>query len=278
MQKVSILHSMEDFENSNILYMVRESQIEGFEGFGEFDILGFNWYDIHTDNKESYRILMYIDASDFIIYCHDAKSYDYCKEVVEQLQRGEDPTNERVFYRFFMRLLRGDMQYLESLESAINTDMMELLTGHLDKALDRITIARQELMRLKHYYEQLNGVFDDILIDDHDFFSEETMKRISILDTRTARYLNKVQDLQVLISQMQDTYQAQLSIQQNELMKIFTIVTLIFLPLTLIAGWYGMNFENMPELTWKYGYVGVIALCTVMVIVMVRYFKYKKWL
>ena len=164
------------------------------------------------------------------------------------------------------------------MEAHINADMMTLLNGQLEGALDNITVTRQELIRLKHYYEQLNTVFDDILIDDHDFFSEEAMKRISILDTRTDRYINKVQDLQVLISQTQDTYQAQLSIQQNDLMKIFTIVTSIFLPLTLIVGWYGMNFENMPELTWKYGYLAVIICCIAMVVGMIGYFKHKKWL
>ena len=163
MQKVSILHRLEDIENTSkeqILQMVSESQLEGFEGFGTFDILGFNWYDIHSDSKE--------------------------------LQLEDDPTNERVFYRFFMRLLRGDMQYLENMEAHINADMMTLLNGQLEGALDNITVTRQELIRLKHYYEQLNTVFDDILIDDHDFFSEEAMKRISILDTRTDRYINKV--------------------------------------------------------------------------------------
>ena len=281
MQKVSIIHRFEDIENPSkeqILKMVSESQLEGFEGFGAFDILGFNWYDIHTESKETYRLLMYIDANELIIYFQDAKAYRYCQEVVEQLQLEDDPTNERVFYRFFMRLLRGDMQYLENMEARINADMMALLNGRLEGALDNITVTRQELIRLKHYYEQLNTVFDDILIDDHDYFSEEAMRRISILDTRTDRYINKVQDLQVLISQTQDTYQSQLSIQQNDLMRLFTIVTALFLPLTLIVGWYGMNFVNMPELNWKYGYASVVILCIVIVIGMVVYFKHKKWL
>ena len=174
MQKVSILHRLEDIENTSkeqILQMVSESQLEGFEGFGTFDILGFNWYDIHSDSKESYRLLMYIDAHDLIIYCQDAKAYRYCQDVVEQLQLEDDPTNERVFYRFFMRLLRGDMQYLENMEAHINADMMTLLNGQLEGALDNITVTRQELIRLKHYYEQLNTVFDDekFIVEDECF-------------------------------------------------------------------------------------------------------------
>ena len=61
--------------------------------------------------------------------------------------------------------------------------------------------------------------------------------------------------------QLREMHQTQVDMHQNQIMKFLTIVTTIFMPLTLIAGWYGMNFVNMPELSWKYGYlmVGVIS-------------------
>ena len=77
---------------------------------------------------------------------------------------------------------------------------------------------------------------------------------------------------------MREEYQSQLSIQQNDLMRVFTIVTVIFLPLTLIAGWYGMNFTGMPELTWKFGYPAVIAISAIISVILVIIFKRKKWL
>ena len=61
-------------------------------------------------------------------------------------------------------------------------------------------------------------------------------------------------------TQVREVYQAQIEIRQNKIMKTLTIVTTICLPLTLIAGWYGMNFRRMPELSWKYGYPAVILL------------------
>ena len=87
-----------------------------------------------------------------------------------------------------------------------------------------------------------------------------------------------MQNLQAIVSQMQDTYQAQLSIQQNDLMKVFTIVTAVFLPLTLLAGWYGMNFADMPELHWRYGYPAVAGVSLAIVLGLVWFFKRKKWL
>lgn len=61
-------------------------------------------------------------------------------------------------------------------------------------------------------------------------------------------------------------------------MKIFTVVTVLVLPLSLLTGWYGMNFTGMPELGWKYGYPAVIAVSALIVAGLVWYFKRKKWL
>ena len=60
-------------------------------------------------------------------------------------------------------------------------------------------------------------------------------------------------------------------------MKVLTIVTAIFLPLSLIAGWYGMNFMGMPLLEWRYGYPVVVAVSVLVVAVLIWYFKRKKW-
>ena len=66
--------------------------------------------------------------------------------------------------------------------------------------------------------------------------------------------------------------------KQNRIMTVLTIVTVIFMPLTLIAGWYGMNFENMPELHAKFGYPAVIIASVLTVAVSIGLFKFKKWL
>ena len=64
----------------------------------------------------------------------------------------------------------------------------------------------------------------------------------------------------------------------NNTMKLFTVVSVIFLPLSLIVGWYGMNFTGMPELTWKYGYMMAIALCLIITVLNLILFKRKKWM
>ncbi len=78
--------------------------------------------------------------------------------------------------------------------------------------------------------------------------------------------------------QLRDLIQSQLDVRQNRIMTMLTVVTSIFLPLTLIAGWYGMNFRYMPELEWRYSYPTVIAVSLAIVIVCLFWFKRKKWM
>ena len=136
---------------------------------------------------------------------------------------------------------------------------------------------RRELVRLKRYYEQLGVVFDDILLDDDPLFSEKILNRLSILDSRIDRYAGKCR---ICSHRQPDAghLPGPASIQQNDLMKVFTIVTAIFLPLTLLAGWYGMNFADMPELHWRYGYPAVAGVSLAIVLGLVWFFKRKKWL
>ena len=76
-------------------------------------------------------------------------------------------------------------------------------------------------------------------------------------------------------SQVSSEYQAQVYIAQNRIMKLLTVVTTVCMPLSLIAGWYGMNFMNMPELHWEYGYPAVIALSALVVGGCILYFRKK---
>jgi magnesium transporter len=81
-----------------------------------------------------------------------------------------------------------------------------------------------------------------------------------------------------MISSMLDMYLSSVSNRLNEVMKVLTVISLIFMPITFIAGVYGMNFKNMPELEWRYGYPLTWLLMAGIGAGMFYYFKRKKWL
>jgi len=94
---------------------------------------------------------------------------------------------------------------------------------------------------------------------------------------RVEQLQNHVHLLRENVLQIRELYQSIQDARQNKIMAVITIVTTIFLPLTLITGWYGMNFVYMPELQWRYGYFAVIMISLIIVIAEIIYFKKKKF-
>jgi len=80
-----------------------------------------------------------------------------------------------------------------------------------------------------------------------------------------------------MLSDMMDIYMSSVSNRMNEVMKVLTIIATIFIPLTFVAGVYGMNFDNMPELKWSWGYFAILGIMALIGLAMVGYFKRKKW-
>lgn len=78
--------------------------------------------------------------------------------------------------------------------------------------------------------------------------------------------------------QLIELYRMQIDAEQNNTIQFLTVVTTIFVPLTLITSWYGMNFENMPELEWPFSYLAVIVICLAVIVLELLYFRRKKWL
>ena len=97
-----------------------------------------------------------------------------------------------------------------------------------------------------------------------------------MFSSRVDRLYNAATHLRDYTIQLNDLYQSQLDVKQNRIMTVLTVVTTIFMPLTLIVGWYGMNFKFMPELESRYGYPVVIGLSVFIVVASLAYFKIKK--
>ena len=94
----------------------------------------------------------------------------------------------------------------------------------------------------------------------------------------TIQVIDTLESLRDVLGGMLDLYLSTISNKMNEVMKVLTIMATIFIPLTFIAGIYGMNFRYMPELEWHWGYFMVWGIMVLVVLVMVAYFKKKTWL
>ena len=151
-----------------------------------------------------------------------------------------------------------------------------LITSKVRNYIPEIMDLRKKLLAYQRYYDQLSAISSAIEENENDLLTEKELRYFRMFTNRTNRLVGGVQNLQNYVSQLREAYQTQVDINQNKVMKLFTVITAIFLPLTLIVGWYGMNFD-MPEYRWVYGYPMVIIVTVVVLIASVMYFKKNKW-
>lgn len=180
--------------------------------------------------------------------------------------------------RFLQALTADDVDVLDKLEGSITALEDELLTARTPptRAGARIISLRHGLLKLRRYYEQLGLLTGELPENEAVVHDPELRKHFRAMDRRADHLLASVLHLRDYITQVREAYQAQIDIEQNQIMKIFTVITAIFLPLTLIVGWYGMNF-HMPEYGWKFGYLYVIFFSAAVCGLCFFFFKRKKW-
>ena len=181
-------------------------------------------------------------------------------------------SSDLILLQLMEQMIETDTLYLSYLEKEMEEMEDTLLHGSVNDFFAVLTKYRQKLSELNAYYEQLTAIGD--LIQSHDSMilikSAEQWNRYAI---RTERLQNHVQLLRENILQLRELYQSLQDARQNKIMCILTVVTTLFLPLTLLTGWYGMNFSNMPELHWKYGYPMVVLAAILIVVLEIIYFK-----
>ena len=183
----------------------------------------------------------------------------------------------RFVYAFFNQLVARDLHHLEEIEDRAQALEDQVLNNQLKEFTAPMTALRKESTAWFRYYSQLDDVACELEENENGFFSDGEQRLFHMLEKRLGRLRDEAQLLREYCLQVRELFQAEIDIRQNRIMKILTIVTTIFLPLSLVAGWYGMNFVGMPELTWKYGYPAVIAVSAAIVLLSLWIMKKKKF-
>ena len=176
------------------------------------------------------------------------------------------------------QLLTEDVLYLQKQEEHLSELEEELLKRVPDYFYEMIMKYRKRLNIFHSYYEQLINMCDVMQTSVNIQLVEEEKAEWQLFSNRAERLHDHVEMLREYLVQIRELYQSLIAVKQNQVMSILTVVTTIFLPLTLIVGWYGMNFPNMPEFGWKYAYLAVIIVSITVVVIEVIYFKKKKML
>jgi magnesium transporter len=188
------------------------------------------------------------------------------------------PTGFHVLVALMETRVEKDADLIED-----TTDMITELSTHIN-ASDHVD--EEILIQIKNLQEKVTILRQNIMDKQRvisnllkcDFFPEELQPRLTMVIKDINSLFEYTRFGFDRLDYLQDTFLGLVNIEQNKIIKIFTVVNVIFLPPTLIASMYGMNFKNMPELDWQLGYPFSIGLMVVFTLIVLLIFRLKKWL
>ena len=213
-----------------------------------------------------------------IVFIDDSGKALQMIDEIRRTKRWREPSLERFLYDFLELIVDRDLSLMERFESELNRIEEGILASREQEDLVRVNEIRSDLRELLVHYEQIIDLTQELEENENGFFREENLRYFHLFMNLIARRHDFASSLRDYTMQVRDLYNAQLEVKQNRIMTLLTVVTTIFMPLTLIAGWYGMNFRYMPELEWRAGYPIVIAVSVAVVVFCLVFFKKKKWL
>ena len=154
----------------------------------------------------------------------------------------------------------------------------EVMEDATTKTLQKLQGVRKELIYLRRSIYPLRESINSILKSESPLLNADTERYFMDVYDHTIQVIESLETYRDLQSGIMDLYMNTASNRMNEIMKVLTIMSSIFIPLTFIAGIYGMNFQHMPELGYSWAYPAVWVLMIVLVIFMLILFKKRKWL
>ena len=167
---------------------------------------------------------------------------------------------------------------LEALGDKIENIEIQLLDNPTRDTLEIIHEMKREMIYLRKQIWPIREIINSLVKSESSLIQEQMHIYFRDVYDHTIQIIDTIESYRDILGGMLDIYLSTLSNKMNEVMKVLTIIATIFIPITFIAGVYGMNFKFMPELEWRWGYVMAWAIIVVVAGIMIGFFKKKQWL
>jgi len=205
---------------------------------------------------------------------------DVFDSIRDRLQNPLDPIRanqtDYLLYILLDRLVDAYFDVITELEDDVEDLEERVLHVHAQKNLHEIRVLKRDLLYMHKHIWPLRDVLSRLSHGEQKI-TQETQIYLRDVQDHLYQVLDSVDTMREVLSSLVDIYLSNASIKMNEIMKVLTIISTIFIPLTFIVGLYGMNFKYMPEINWIYGYPMVLILMLCVAIGLIMYFKRKKW-
>lgn len=275
--KVFNLHplTLEDIVNSGQM-----PKIEEYDNY-TFIVLKMLYYNEINKSIDVEQISICL-GDNFVLTFQEEKEKDAFKHVKERLRLSKGRIRKMgadyLAYSIIDSVVDSYFLILEKIGEKIELLEAEVLNEPSEKILNQIHVLKREMIFLRKSIWPLRDVINTIEKGSSSFIQDSMHIYFRDVYDHTIRIIETIETYRDILSGILDIYLSSISNKINAVMKVLTIIATIFMPLTFLAGIYGMNFEYMPELKWKLGYPLILGVMFFIGISMVLYFKKKNWL
>ena len=264
---------LEDILNTN--------QRPKFDDFNDHLFLEINMLTWHEEKQEIVTEQLSLLMKPGILITFQEIDGDGFEQIRQHIRGGSQRVRlmgtDYLMYMILDAIVDHYFIVLENLSDTIE-DLEDEITRHPDpETLNAIQHLKRDLLFLRKTVWPLRELISSLARGTSPLIQKETMIYLRDVYDHSIQIMDIVETFRDMLSGILDIYLSSVSNQMNEVMKVLTIISTLFIPLTFIAGLYGMNFDNMPELHLRWGYFAVLGVMLILLILMILYFRRRKW-
>lgn len=251
------------------------------ENYGKYIFIVLKMLILDENNNVSIQQISFILSKNMVISFQEKKG-DVFDSIRERIRNNKGRIRKRgsdyLVYSLLDSIVDNYFSILEKVSEKIEIIEDKLIENPEPETLQEIHRLKREMIFVRKSIWPLREVINSLYREESKIIKNTTHVFLRDLYDHTIQVIDTVESFRDMISGMLDIYMSSVSNKMNEVMKVLTIFAAIFIPLTFIAGVYGMNFHYMPELGYQIGYPLVLILMLLVGITLLIYFKRKKWL
>jgi len=265
---------LEDIANTE-----QRPHVKEFDDF-MFVVLKMAGYDEASDSIDTEQVSLVV-GSNYVISFQEGKEGDVFDPIRARIRAGRDRIRrsgaDSLAHALMDACVDSYFGILEKLGLKLEEIEEETLNHPSAQTLERIHRLKRNLVLLRKAVWPVREIAGFLERCGSDLIQKQTCIYFRDIYDHSLQLIDIIETLRDITAGMLDIYLSSLSNRLNEVMKVLTIISTIFIPLTFLAGLYGMNFKHMPELEWRFGYYGLLFLMGGIAVFMLFFFKRKKW-
>ncbi|TAH26710.1 MAG: magnesium and cobalt transport protein CorA [Cytophagales bacterium] len=239
-------------------------------------------YDEATNTIETEQLSLILGKNYLVSIQESDKEGDVFNSIREKLRGSKGKIRKMgadyLLYSLIDMVVDNYFNIIEKIGEKVEEIESNLITDPTSQTLRRLYALKRELVYLRKSVWPLREVIAKLERLDSDLVQDATVLYIKDVYDHTVQVIETIESYRELLAGLLDIYLSSISNRLNSVMKVLTIISTIFMPLSFVVGLYGMNFEYIPELKWQYGYYMVIGICCLISLGMLYFFRKRRWI